>query len=248
MGENRVHVGRIIFGLFIAWMGVLFLLDQMGVINIGSIWRFWPVFLILIGTVRLFSPGNRSIGGALFLMALGGFFLIHEFHWINLDWRYVWPGFIVVGGLIMVFRGLMWSGSSCGGDRTSGAGSLTAFAILGGVERKITSQDFHGGDATAILGGCDIDLRNASIQPGTVAELDCFAFWGGVEIKVPADWTVEVTGIPILGGFADTRRETPTVVAGIGTGFAPKAEPVQPGEKRLRVKGMVVMGGVEVKN
>ncbi|HEV8481097.1 MAG TPA: DUF5668 domain-containing protein [Candidatus Eisenbacteria bacterium] len=247
MGENRVHVGRIIFGLFIAWMGVLFLLDQMGVINIGSVWRFWPVFLILIGTVRLFSPGNRSIVGALFLMALGGFFLIHEFHWFDLDWRYVWPGFIVVGGLVMVFRGLMWGGSNCGGDRVSSAGSLTAFAILGGVERKITSQDFQGGDATAILGGCDLDLRNASIRPGTVAVIDCFAFWGGVEIKVPADWTVEVTGVPLLGGFADTRRETPNVVAGIGN-LAPRSEPVQPNEKRLRVKGMVVMGGVEVKN
>ena len=247
MGENRVHVGRIIFGLFIAWMGVLFLLDQMGVINIGSVWRFWPVFLILIGTVRLFSPGNRSIVGALFLMALGGFFLINEFHWFDLDWRYVWPGFIVVGGLVMVFRGLMWGGSNCGGDRVSSAGSLTAFAILGGVERKVTSQDFQGGDATAILGGCDIDLRNASIRPGTVAVIDCFAFWGGVEIKVPADWTVEVTGVPLLGGFADTRRETPSVVAGIGN-LAPRSEPIQPNEKRLRVKGMVVMGGVEVKN
>jgi len=245
--ENRVHVGRVVFGLFFAWLGVLFFLDQMGWIDIGNIWRFWPVVLIVLGLVKLLTPPHRSVFGALFLMALGGFFLISEFHIFHLEWRYVYPAFIVVGGLAMVLRGLRWGGTSCGGNQVTTGDTLTGFAILGGVERKVTSQDFRGGDATAILGGCDIDLRGASIQPGHVAELDCFAFWGGVEIKVPADWTVEVTGVPILGGFADSRKETPSIIAGLGN-LAPKAQPVAPNEKRLKVKGMVVMGGVEVKN
>ena len=245
--ETRVHVGRIIFGLFFAWLGVLFFLDQLGWINIGSWWRFWPVFLILIGVVKLVTPPYRNIFGALFLMALGGAFLLNEFHVFHLQWRYLWPGFIVLGGLSMVFRGLRWGGTDCGGDRVATGDTFTGFAILGGVERKVTSQNFQGGDASAILGGCDIDLRGASIAPGTVASIDCFAFWGGIEIKVPADWTVEVTGVPLLGGFADSRKETPNIIAGLGN-IAPKSQPVSPGEKRLRVKGMVVMGGVEVKN
>src|SRR5262249_4671972 len=98
-----------------------------------------------------------------------------------------------------------------------------------------------------ILGGCDIDLRNASIAPGTVAVIDCFAFWGGIEIKVPADWTVEVSGIPLLGGFAGTRKGTPRIVGGIGNLSFPSTQ-VAPNEKRLQVKGMCIMGGVEVKN
>ena len=53
MGENRIHVGRIIFGLFFAWLGVLFFLDQLGWIDIGNIWRFWPVILIVIGLVKI---------------------------------------------------------------------------------------------------------------------------------------------------------------------------------------------------
>ena len=245
--ENRVHVGRIVFGLFFAWLGVLFFLDQVGWIDIGNWWRFWPVLLIVLGLVKLLTPPHRSWFGGIFLMALGGFFLSSEFHIFHLQWRYVYPAFIVVGGLAMVFRGLRWSGTSCGGDNVTTGGTMTGFAILGGVERKVTSQDFRGGDATAILGGCDIDLRGASIAPGTVATLDCFAFWGGIEIKVPADWTVEVSGVPILGGFADSRKETPSIIGGIGN-FASRSAPVSPGEKRLKVKGMAMMGGVEVKN
>jgi hypothetical protein len=247
MSENRVHVGRIIFGLFFAWLGVLFFLDQLGWINIGNIWRFWPVVLIVIGLVKLLTPPHRSWFGGLFLMALGGLFLISELHIFHLSWRYVYPGFIVLGGLAMVFRGLRWSGTSCGGNAVSQGDTLTAFAILGGVDRKVTSQDFRGGDATGILGGCHIDLRNASIAPGTVAVIDCFAFWGGIEIQVPADWTVEVSGIPILGGFADSREASRSITAGIG-GISAPSTPVAPGEKRLQVKGMCLMGGVEVKN
>jgi cell wall-active antibiotic response 4TMS protein YvqF len=245
--ENRVHVGRIVFGLFFAWLGVLFFLDQIGWIDIGNWWRFWPVILIVIGLVKLLTPPHRSVFGAIFLMALGGFFLFSELQIFHLQWRYVYPAFIVVGGLAMVFRGLRWSGTSCGGDSVTTGGTLTGFAILGGVERKVTSQDFRGGDATAILGGCDIDLRGASIAPGTVAVLDCFAFWGGIEIKVPGDWTVEVSGVPILGGFADSRKETPSIIGGFGN-FESRSAPVSPTEKRLKVKGIAMMGGVEVKN
>jgi hypothetical protein len=245
--ESRVHAGRIIFGLFIAWIGTLFFLDQMGWVDLGAWWRFWPVFLIILGAIRLLSPPRRSVFGAFFLIALGAFFLLNEFHVVGFEWKYVWPGFLVVGGLAMVFRGLRWSGTSCGGEAVSGSNTMTGFAVLGGVERKITSQDFRGGDATAIMGGCDIDLRNASIAPGTVAVLDCFAFWGGIEIKVPADWTVEMTGVPLLGGFADTRKETARIIAGVGN-LIGSSTPVAPNEKRLQVKGMAVMGGVEVKN
>jgi hypothetical protein len=244
---NRVHVGRVVLGLFFAWLGTLFFADQLGWIDLRAWWVFWPAVLIVIGLVKLLTPPHRGVFGALALMALGGILLLHEFHLVSLEWHYLWPGFIVLAGLSMVFRGLRWSGTSCGGDRVSSGDTLTGFAILGGVERKVTSQDFHGGDATAILGGCELDLRGASIAPGTVAVLDCFAFWGGIEIKVPPDWTVEVSGVPLMGGFADTRKETPSIIAGLGN-FASKSAPVAPNEKRLKVKGMAVMGGVEVKN
>src|SRR5262249_1558688 len=111
--ETRVHVGRIVFGLFVSWLGILFFLDQMGWIDLGNVWRFWPLFLILIGVVQLLSPGRRSVFGALFLMALGGAFLLNEFHVFHFEWQHMWPAFLVIGGLAMMLRGLRWGGTSC---------------------------------------------------------------------------------------------------------------------------------------
>jgi hypothetical protein len=108
--------------------------------------------------------------------------------------------------------------------------TVSAIAVLGGVVRKCNSKDFQGGELTAIMGGCEIDLREADIQREE-AVINTFAWWGGIEIKVPEDWTVISSGFPLMGGFADTTR-------------APQEGP----KKRLVIKGFAIMGGVEIKN
>ena len=79
------------------------------------------------------------------------------------------------------------------------------------------------------MGGCEIDLRNAEINGD--AAIDVFAMWGGIEIRVPENWTVIGRVTPLMGGFEDHTR-------------APQAASAH----RLIVRGMVIMGGVEIKN
>ena len=56
------------------------------------------------------------------------------------------------------------------------------------------------------MGGCEVDLRDARIANGP-AVIDVFAFWGGVDIRVPPDWEVDGQVTAILGGF-DNRTGT----------------------------------------
>jgi hypothetical protein len=101
-------------------------------------------------------------------------------------------------------------------------------AILGGFERRVHTQDFRGGEVTAVMGGCALDMRAASMTGEAV--IDVFAFWGGVTLKVPPDWTVVLEGTPIMGGFEEKTVSPPD------------------GSKRLVVRGYAIMGGVEVRN
>jgi hypothetical protein len=107
--------------------------------------------------------------------------------------------------------------------------TITALAVMGGVQRSSNAASFKGGELTAIMGGCEVDLRKASIEREAV--IDVFALWGGIEIRVPEDWTVIGKVVPLLGAYEDKSRP-----------------PDDGGLKRLIVRGAVVMGGVEVKN
>jgi len=103
---------------------------------------------------------------------------------------------------------------------------------MGGGDRVVRSQDFRGGEVTAIMGGFGIDLRGAGIA-GDSATIHIFTLWGGVDLKVPDDWNVAVAGTPILGVFTNSAH-------GVRQGDA--------AAKTLVIKGVAIMGGVEVKN
>ena len=110
---------------------------------------------------------------------------------------------------------------------------FSSLAVMGGCAGRRNSQAFEGADLTATMGGCDIDLRDASIAPNTEAVIEVFAFWGGIDLKVPEDWVVVNRVIPLMGGVDDKTR----------TPIAPSAPP-----KRLIVRGIVIMGGVGIRN
>jgi hypothetical protein len=130
---------------------------------------------------------------------------------------------------------MVWRGFG-GRSRTRGPdpeADFSALAIMGGVLRRSNAQNFRGADLTAVMGGCEIDLRQASIPSGGEAVIDVFAFWGGIDLKVPEDWVVVNRVIPLMGGVDDKTR-TPIDASAL--------------QKRLIVRGIVIMGGIGIRN
>lgn len=122
--------------------------------------------------------------------------------------------------------------SRIGGTPTS----TTAIAVMGGADRDgpwVVPGQFN---AVAIMGGVDLDLTQARF-----ASRDCtitvFTLMGGVEVLVPDDVEVHVNGVGVMGSFedhtrADRDRERPSP---------------PPGAPIVRVNGLALMGGVDVK-
>jgi predicted membrane protein len=231
-------------GLLIG-LGVLFTLDNFGVVDAGDIFRYWPLFLVGLGLLK-FAQARHSeqrVAGAA-IMAIGVLLLLRTVHVITLHVREIWPIVLVVGGGLLIWRSIPRrnregavapAGAMAGASPSNGGYTLNEFAFLGGGERKIRTPDFRGGEVTAIMGGFEIDLRGAGIV-GDEAVLEVFTLWGGVEIRVPEDWIVQIQATPILGGISETVTG-PTVPA------APASGP----RKRLVIRGTAIMGGVEVK-
>jgi hypothetical protein len=107
--------------------------------------------------------------------------------------------------------------------------SRGAMAVMSAFKRKgpwVVPRRFT---CFAFWGGGEVDLREARFASGVV-KVRAFAVMGGVEVYVPEDAEVHVTGTGIMGGFDHE-------ASGAGS----------PGAPTIIVTGMAFWGGVNVK-
>lgn len=217
---------RVVFGLLLIAVGLYTTLDNFGLApNLNHFFEYWPLFFVLVGALKL-RTGN--VGPGLFFLTIGGFLLWPVFQPEVDRWELIrtnWPVLLVCFGVVLVLR-------SFGGERRKIRGEdipyINSFGILSTERRLLTSSKFRGGDLAAFMGGCEIDLTQAQLAAEGAA-ISIFAFWGGITIKVPPQWIVDLEAVTIMGGSEDKARQDST-----------------PSGPRLTVKGLVVMGGVEV--
>ena len=219
--------GQLIAGLVLAALGVLFTLDNLHIVHAREVLRYWPAVLLLIGISHILQARSTAamIGGSIWIL-FGGVLLGERLNMISNVLRF-WPLFLVAIGGYVVWRSLNREEAQPG-DRSE---RVSAVAVLGGVDRRVTSTKFEGADLTAFMGGGKLDLREAIAAPGSEAVIDVTAMMGGYEIKIPETWNVIVELMPFMGGYEDKTRH-----------------PTDPSAPRLRVRGFVMMGGVEIRN
>jgi len=221
--DNRVHSGLITGGILVA-VGILLLLDQMGII---SHWfSFWAAVFFFAGLVNVLGSckGQGRMWGAL-LMAIGVVIELDYLRVARIRFETIWPVFVIAAGIILIWRAYLQPTDSAGGLSPH----LNVFAVWGGGEYRIRAKNFRGGDLVACMGGFDVDLRDADIE-GSEATINVNCFMGGGVIRVPETWAVSMRVAAFMGGHSLKAREGP-----------------QP-TKTLVVKGFAIMGGVEVRN
>jgi hypothetical protein len=81
----------------------------------------------------------------------------------------------------------------------------------------------------AVMGGCVLDLRAAQLST-PVTTITAVAIMGGVEVIVPPGVHVEMSGLPLMGGFSNRVREVD----------------LPPDAPQVHIHGLALMGGVEV--
>jgi predicted membrane protein len=231
--SNTTPTQRVVIGVFILIIGLLALLEKFNVFGPLNIFHFWPLVFILMGILKILHSRARSsifIGGGLILV--GALLLLKQMGVIAFQLRDWWPVILIAVGGYIIFNGRAFTASH--NDLAEGAlalddnSRLDISVIMAGSKTVNNSQDFKGGEITAIMGGVELDLRGASIQSDAV--LNLWATWGGIVIKIPADWTVVNRCAAIMGGIED------------------KTIPGSTSTKRLIITGTAIMGGAEIKN
>lgn len=111
--RQGIDIGKLLVGLLLVTLGVLFLFDRLFWMDLGEGLRLWPLWLMAFGAIRILFPamgrhGRRATRLAGFWpLLIGGIFLMDTLR--VMDLHQSWPLFIVGIGVLMVLR-------SMGGD------------------------------------------------------------------------------------------------------------------------------------
>jgi predicted membrane protein len=210
---------------------------QMTLANLGwldhDFLRFWPVGLVAVGLMMVLNPTPAGRRPGWFLLAIGGWLTATVVYRAPVGIWDLWPVALVGMGIAMIRRGREHAlvSRDAGAPSEPGAAStnqaFSAIAFWSGVKRRVTSVAFRRADLIAVMGGVEVDLRQASTAGEAV--IDVFAIWGGIEIFVPPDWEVVNEVVAVMGAAED------------------KSTGIQGARHRLILRGFVLMGGVEVK-
>lgn len=229
------RVRRSLFGLSIAAIGTLALLDNLHVFGTPLLRTYWPLVFVVFGVARLAWPphlASRLFG--LVLIAVGALMTARNLGHVDVDLRQWWPVFIILAGLSVVLRGLfpgLRSRRRMAFETSTieHADTVDIDATFSAIKLQNDSPAFKGGRIRAAFGGVELDLRNA-VMAGPEATLTVDGKFSGIELYVPRHWQVSVQMGATLGGVED------------------KTVPPATAEHRLVLRGETVFGGVEIRN
>lgn len=90
-------------GLLLIFFGIVFLLDQLKVMDAGAVWRQWPVIVLAVGLLHLWRTSWLDIGGHM-MVATGAAFELAAL--ARRPFRQLWPILVVWLGVVFVLRAL----------------------------------------------------------------------------------------------------------------------------------------------
>jgi hypothetical protein len=102
--------GRLPLGLILLAIGSIFTAERLGYIELQQVWRFWPLFFVVMAIKHLVRWSADSIRGAFAFLFMAAIFFMNNFGVVSL--QYSWPLFIVLAGIMIVWGAL--AGRACG--------------------------------------------------------------------------------------------------------------------------------------
>lgn len=227
------HSSKLILGLVLVAVGVLWILNATGVFNFMFSTRgWWTLFIIVPCAIGLFENKDKvgpCIGiccGILLLLAVRDVITWHMCWQIGLALM-----LIGLGLQLMLFR-------TCRHDcmahefktvSRDGKNIRHIESAFGKQDISFAGEIFEGADVESSFGGVTLDLHGAVITEDAVIELK--VGFAGVTIIIPENLPVQIAASCSFGGITDNRRVR------LGSG-----------SPSLIITGSVGFGGVELRN
>ncbi|MGN1347425.1 MAG: LiaF transmembrane domain-containing protein [Acutalibacteraceae bacterium] len=224
-------ITKILWGLALVSVGVVFALNAFGVTDIELFFDgWWTLFIIVPCFIGIFSDRDKT--GNIIGVIIGVFLLLccQDVLSFDLLWKLSIPLIIVIIGLKLVFGALFGDKAIkiLESSKQSGEHIKTGCATFSGQNLNFDGEQFNGAELSAVFGGLKCDLRNAVINKDCA--VTATAVFGGIDILVPDNVNVKVNSNSVFGGVTD-KNHHPTVQ----------------GAATIYINATCMFGGVEIK-
>lgn len=223
------NLSRILWGIVLIFIGVIWGLNRTGVADINIFFDgWWTLFIIVPSIISLFeSSSNKTssiiflVIGILLLLASQGLF---EF---EILWEILLPAIVILIGLSLIFGHKVDFNVKEKTKCLDSKDTESIFAAFGEQNVSKSGEKFEKANLNAIFGAVKLDLREAKLEKETV--IGAWAIFGGIEILVPDDCIVKVKGTPIFGGISNERKNN------------------EDAKKTIYIEAYTIFGGLDIK-
>lgn len=224
-------INRILWGVVLVAIGVLFGLKALNIIDFNIFFDGWWTLLIIVPClISLVTVKDKTASIIGLIVGVVLFLASRDIITFATLWKLLIPVVIVIIGLSLIFRDVFNKNAKEAIKKLNARGLPVkqAAAVFSGQKVAFSGSDFYGAELNAVFGGLDCNLTDAVICEDTVINVSCI--FGGIDIYLPDNVNVEICTVPVFGGVSNKTGRPFT--AGIPTVF---------------ISGAAVFGGVDIK-
>ena len=224
-------------------IGALFLIDALGVADVGAVLVWTPSLFIAFGLWRMVARRFRGILGPSIIVLVSA---LVQMNMLDVDSVISFPAILIAAGVLLLLgrKRLLGGGAPSPQSRAAPAaageevefemddGFLRVNAALGSADMRVTTDDFRGGEIRAVMGSAKLDMRDLG-APSPPAALDVNCVMGEIALRVPPDWSVRIDSSAVMGEAKDSR---------------PRSPDAQSAAPDLIITGAVVMGSLKIED
>lgn len=223
------NLSRILWGIVLIFIGVIWGLNRTGVADINIFFDgWWTLFIIVPSIISLFeSSSNKTssiiflVIGILLLLASQGVF---EF---EILWGILLPAIVILIGLSLIFGHKVDFNVKEKTKCLDSDDTESIFAAFGEQNVSKSGEKFEKANLNAIFGAVKLDLRDAKLEKETI--IGAWAIFGGIEILAPEDCIVKVKATPVFGGVSNERKNN------------------EDAKKTIYIEAYAIFGGLDIK-
>ena len=221
---------NVLWGLGFIIVGILVLLNALGIIEINVFFKgWWTLFIIVPCFVNIFKDNDKtaSIIGTVFGILL----LLAVRDIINFDllWKILLPLVLIIIGLSLIFKDKVSDKVKDEIKKLNKNSKDEYTATFSEQDLNFDDEEFKGCELNAIFGGIKCNIKNAKLKDDVV--INASSIFGGITLYVPKDVNVKVVSNSIFGGVSGNYNKNKNDKKG----------------KTIYVNATCLFGGVEIK-